>query len=295
MLNKTFTLSDGNKIPWIGFGTGTALYNQDASAPVKQAIANGFTHLDGAQIYENEDSLGAAIKASGKPRSELFITTKLSPKFTLAPGESVKASLQESLKKIGVDYVDLFLVHQPLPFVNNGTLPALWVGLEGLVKEGLTKSIGVSNFKVSDLEKLLPEASIPPAVNQIELHPYVWRSAKSIYDFCKSKGIAVASYSGLQPITGGKGGPLDDILPAIAARLSKDYGKTVTPAQVLMKWLIQKDVIIITTTTKKERIEEYLDAINVPDLTTDEVNQIEENGVKVLKRFYMKHVFPEGE
>ena len=101
-------------------------------------------------------------------------------------------------------------------------------------------------------------------LDQIELHPYVWRSAESIYDFCKSKGIAVASYSGLQPIvsicaskscqahltqhdqTGGKGGPLDDILPAIAARLSKDYGKTVTPAQVLMKWLIQKDVIIIT-------------------------------------------------
>ena len=79
----------------------------------------------------------------------------------------MKASLQESLEKIGVDYVDLFLVHQPLPFVNNGTLPALWVGLEGLVKEGLTKSIGVSNFKVSDLEKLLPEASIPPAVNQV--------------------------------------------------------------------------------------------------------------------------------
>ncbi|KAL1738925.1 NADP-dependent oxidoreductase domain-containing protein, partial [Schizophyllum fasciatum] len=154
---------------------------------------------------------------------------------------------------------------------------------------GLAKSIGVSNFRVSDLEKLLPEATIPPAVNQ--LHPYVWRSAKAIYDLCKAKGIAVASYSGLTPITSGKGGPLNPILPEIATRLSKDYGKTVTPAQVLMKWLIQKDIIVVTTTSKQERLQEYLDAINVPDLTTDEIAKIEENGVKVLQRVYMKHVF----
>ncbi|TRM62592.1 NADP-dependent oxidoreductase domain-containing protein [Schizophyllum amplum] len=295
MSTKTYTLSNGKHIPWIGFGTGTAFYGQDASGPVKQAIANGFTHLDGAQSYDNEESIGAAIKASGKQRLDLFITTKLSPNFTLAPGESLKASLEGSLKKIGTDYVDLFLVHSPLAFRKDGTLPALWVAMEGLVKDGLARSIGVSNFKVEDLEAVLAEASIPPAVNQIELHPYVWRSAKSIYDLCKAKGITVASYNGLSPLTKGKGGPLDGILEDIAGRLSKDYGKTVTTGQVLQKWLIQKEVIVITTTSKAERIHEYLDAINVPDLTSDEIAKIEENGVKVLKRVYMKNAFAEGE
>jgi diketogulonate reductase-like aldo/keto reductase len=159
-----FTLNDGNRIPALGFGTGTALYNKDASAFVRLAIKTGVTHLDGAQMYKNEETLGEGIKTSGKPRSELFITTKL---HVLDPGQKVKETLVESLGKLGVDYVDLFLIHDPTVNQKEGTLPEIWSQLEALKTEGLAKSIGVSNFKVEDLNAILPGAKIVPAVNQV--------------------------------------------------------------------------------------------------------------------------------
>lgn len=155
----TLTLNDGSKIPWIAFGTGTALFGQDAANSVRQAIDTGvgsirplkpahclisflqFEHLDGAQAYNNEESLGAGIKASGKPRSELYVVTKLSPSFLNAPGRTVKDTLLESLKKLGVEHVDLFLIHSPQPSNEKGTLKQLWEEMEAVQKEGLAKSI----------------------------------------------------------------------------------------------------------------------------------------------------------
>jgi diketogulonate reductase-like aldo/keto reductase len=165
---KTLTLNDGNAIPWLGFGTGTALYQSDAEELVRQAIETGITHLDGAQVYGNEQSLGAGIKASGKPRSELFVTTKLKPG---SEGQviDVKASLKESLTKLGLDYVDLFLIHSPAPANKEGKLQDLWKQLEGVKAEGLAKSIGVSNFRVEDLQTVLETAEVIPAVNQVSI------------------------------------------------------------------------------------------------------------------------------
>lgn len=134
--SATITLNDSTAAPWIAFGTGTALYNKDASDSVKQAIDGGFTHLDGAQIYDNEESLGAGIHASGKPRLELYITTKLTQ---LKDGETVKETLQASLKKLGVDYVDLFLIHAPAQ--HPGRLKEVWKAMEGVQKDGLTKYV----------------------------------------------------------------------------------------------------------------------------------------------------------
>jgi len=170
MAPPKFILNDGTHIPWLAFGTGTALYGRDATDFVKAAIDAGINHLDGAQMYKNEETLGEGIKLSGKPRSELFITTKLLP--TLPPGQTVESSLRDSLSKLGLDYVDLFLVHSPHP-VNQtpGKLRAVWAEVEGVKKLGLAKSIGVSNFRVEDLNDILQTATIVPAVNQASLSP----------------------------------------------------------------------------------------------------------------------------
>ena len=162
MAPLTIPLNDGKQIPWLGFGTGTALYGKDAESAIKVAIANGIIHLDGAQLYGNEDSLGNGIAASGKSRAELFVTTKLGK---LPEGKTVRDTLVESLKKLKLDYVDLFLIHMPIH--HEGKLKAVWKEFEELKKEGLAKSIGVSNFRVKDFEELLDGATVVPAVNQV--------------------------------------------------------------------------------------------------------------------------------
>lgn len=162
MSSLTITLNDGTKIPWLGYGTGTALYSKDAENAVLQAIQTGVIHLDGAQVYNNEESLGAGIAAAGKPRSELFVTTKLN---LIPPGQTVRDTLVASLKKLQTDYVDLFLIHFP---INHETsLPEIWRQFEEIQEEGLAKSIGVSNFRVKDLEEILPSAKVIPSVNQV--------------------------------------------------------------------------------------------------------------------------------
>jgi len=274
MSSSTISLNDHTSVPWIAFGTGTALYGQDAAAEVKQAIVGGFKHLDGAQSYRNEDSLGRGIKESGKPRSELYITTKLG---SIPEGGSVKSTLVESLKKLGVDHVDLFLIHQPKAHAN---LQEVWKELEGVQRDGLTKSIGVSNARVHQLKEILKIATVKPAVNQIEFHPYIWKEHREVYEFSKSEGIVTASYGGLAPLTKVPDGPLKNILPTIRERVEKTYGKPVTEGQILLKWLKQKGILVVTTTSKKERVEEYLNTLDVPDLSTDEIKAIDEHGEK---------------
>ncbi|KAF8892477.1 NADP-dependent oxidoreductase domain-containing protein [Infundibulicybe gibba] len=236
--SPTVKLNDGNHIPWLGFGTGSALYQRDASELVQLAIKNGITHLDGAQMYRNEDTLGAGIRASGRPRSELYIVTKLD---TLAVGQTCTA-------------------------------------------EGLTRSIGVSNFRVEDLEVILDGAVVTPAVNQIELHPYVWKAAEPIVRFGEEHGIITISYGGQTPLARVPGGPVDAVLPDICARLEKIRGQTVTPGQVLSKWILQKGAVVDS---------EAVETANVPDLTAEEVERIDDAGSKLHKRIFMRAVFGE--
>jgi len=291
---KPFTLNSGAHIPWLGFGTGTALYGKDAANFVKAAIDASITHLDGAQMYNNEDTLGAGIKASGKPRSELFITTKLNGK-ALLPDQTIKESLKDSLTKLGIDYVDLFLIHDPTPAtkVSDAKLAQWWKEMEGVHAEGLAKSVGVSNFKVEDLKIVLENAKVIPAANQIELHPYVWKAAEPIVNFCHEKGILIESFGGQTPIVRAQGGPLDPVLETIRERLEKTRGQSVTTGQVLSKWLLQKNIVVVTTTSKIERIKEFQDTENIPDLSAEEVKAIKEAGSKLHKRVYMRHVFGE--
>lgn len=165
MANTPIKLNDGTTIPLLAFGTGTAHYNKDAQHLVTAAINAGITHLDGAQVYGNEECLGAGIAAAGKPRERLFITTKLN---RLAEGKTVRDTLVESLKKLQLDYVDLFLIHTPLFFSTvPGGLKAVWKAMEAVKKEGLARSIGVSNFRAAQLREVLDGAEYPPSVNQV--------------------------------------------------------------------------------------------------------------------------------
>ncbi|KAA1469441.1 Aldo/keto reductase [Dentipellis sp. KUC8613] len=287
MANTPIKLNDGNTIPWLGFGTGTALYTKDAEDIVAAAIKAGFTHLDGAQVYGNEDSLGKGIIASEKPRSELFVTTKLGK---LEPGQTVKQSLQQSLKKLQLDYVDLFLIHTPTHYF--GQFKEIWKQFEDIKKEGLAKSIGVSNFRVQDFEEFLGSATVVPAINQIEYHPYVFKESAALLDYHKKHGIVTESFAGQSPVFRSKGGPLDPVLTAAAERLSKASGKTITEGHVLLLWQRQRGIVAVTTTTKEARLHEYISIADAPELTPEELQAIDEAGSKEYHRHFALSLFP---
>jgi diketogulonate reductase-like aldo/keto reductase len=259
MAISTLTLNDGNQVPWIAFGSGTAFFQQDAQTAMQTAIATGFTHLDCAQMYENEETVGAAIQASGTPRPELFVTTKLD---RLQPGQTAKTALQVSLAKLGMEYVDLYLVHNPRP--HKGQLKAVWKVMEECKKEGLAKSIGVSNFEVEHLQEILEGAEIPPSVNQVsrmrwtvndvfydslpkvEIHPYVWKSLQPVFALHKEHNIITSSFGGLSPLFRAQGGPVDPVIEKIRARLESTRGQPVSSSQVLNKWLQQCGFLVVT-------------------------------------------------
>ncbi|KAL6300133.1 Aldo/keto reductase [Sparassis latifolia] len=267
-LNLDIPLNDNNTIPWLAFGTGTALNGRDAEELVALAISNGILHLDGAQSYRNEESLGAGLAVSGKPRSSLFVTTKLGK---IPAGQTL-------------DYVDLFLVHSPKN--HEGELNSVWKQVEELQKEGLAKSIGVSNFRVQDFEEISKGASVVPAVNQIEYHPYVLKADQPVIEYMKKQNILPTSFGGLSPITRVKDGQLDPVLKPIRARVELTARETATDGQVLQLWLRAKGIPAITTSTKEERIKEYWAVQTLPRLTTEEVDAIDEAGSKAHHRFF---------
>ncbi|KXN86489.1 NAD/NADP-dependent indole-3-acetaldehyde reductase [Leucoagaricus sp. SymC.cos] len=260
-------LADGNAIPAIAFGTGTANLGKDVHESVENALEAGFSHIDAAQFYMNEESIGVAIRESGLARSEIFVTTKWSGVIS-----DVHKSLEISLSKLGLEYVDLFLIHTPTS--TEGKLESVWRTFEEVREAGLTKSIGVSNFSIKQLEELLKVARVKPVVNQVRFHPYNWAENKALLEFHTKHGIVTEGYSTLIPITRLPGGPVDAALAPAAKRLNA------TPVQVIFSWVKAKGVVIVTTTSKRERLKEYLEVGDLPDLTPDEVAAIDEAGLK---------------
>lgn len=261
----TVTLNDGNEFPTIAFGTGSTMKFRDVTDYVGQAIENGFSHIDTAQYYQTETYVGLAIKESGLPRSSLYITTKYSSTGT------PQQAIQQSLNKIGLSYVDMYMVHTPraLPDLESG-----WQEFEKMKKDGLTRSIGVSNFTIEDLQQLLKTAVTKPAVNQIQFHPYNYASHKALLDYCSKQNIIVEAYGSLYSITQSPGGPVDAVVNAAARRIGA------TANQVIFSWVRSKGVTIVTTSRTKERLQEYLAVEDLPPLTSEEIAAIDEAGAK---------------
>jgi 2,5-diketo-D-gluconate reductase A len=232
-------LNDGNIIPQLGFGV-WQVPNEVAPKAVSEALKVGYRSIDSAQGYQNEQGVGDAIRASGLGRDEVFITTKLR-NGGHARDLALKA-FDESMKKLGIDVLDLFLIHWPVP--KQGLYAEAWQALVDLQKQGRIKSIGVSNFNIDHLERIIGDTGVVPAVNQIELHPGFQQRA--VREFHEKHNIKIESWSPL-----GSGRWLDD--PTIAA-IGKKHGKTV--AQTIIRWHLDQGLIVIPKTVTAGRIAE---------------------------------------
>lgn len=243
----TLTLNSGHTIPQLGLGV-FQVEADVAKRVVLDALEVGYRHIDGAWIYRNEEGVGEAIAESGIPREELFVTTKLWNTFQGVA--EPRQGLEESLEKLGLDYVDLYLIHWPAP-IRNAFVDS-WAQLESFVSEGLVKSIGVSNFLPEHLDTLLAGASIVPAVNQIELHPAFQQKPQRAYQ--EPKGILTEAWG---PLGQGKYDLAE--LPGLSA-VARETGKTL--AQVTIRWHLQEGIIVFPKTSRRERLEENFDVFD---------------------------------
>jgi len=217
-IGDTALLSNGVKMPWLGLGVWKVKDGDEVERAVKAAVKTGYRSIDTAAVYGNEEGVGRAIRDCGVPREELFITTKVWN--TMQGYESTLQAFEESRRKLGLDYVDLYLVHWPV----KGKYKSTWKALEKLYKDGVVRAIGVSNFHVHHLEDLMADCEIVPMVNQVEFHPLL--SQVPLRKFCREKGIQFEAWSPLMQ------GNLDH--PTLA-ELARKYGKS--PAQIVLRWI----------------------------------------------------------
>ena len=252
MTIPTLELNDGHRIPQLGFGV-FKVPADEAQSAVASALEAGYRHIDTAAIYGNEEGVGAAIAASGIPRDELYITTKLWN--DRHDGDEADAAIAESLEKLGLDRVDLYLVHWPTPAQDNYV--HAWEKLIGIRERGLATSIGVSNFLVPHLDRIVAETGVTPAVNQIELHPAYQQ--RDITTWAADHGVHIEAWG---PLGQGKYDLFS--IPAVADAAAAT-GKS--PAQVVLRWHLQKGNIVFPKSVRPERIRENLD---VTDFTLDE-------------------------
>ncbi|MCZ0728921.1 aldo/keto reductase [Mycolicibacterium iranicum] len=241
----TIELNDGSRIPQLGFGVFQIEPDETADA-VKQALEIGYRHIDTAEMYQNEKGVGEGVRNSGISRGDVFITSKLNNGYHTP--EDARRAFEETLKALAFDgddnYVDLFLIHWPLPTLYDGDFVSTWKTLEEFKKDGRARSIGVSNFQVAHLQRLAEETDTVPAVNQIEVHPYFANNEVRAYG--KEHGIATEAWS---PIAQGK--VLDD---PVVTRIAEATGKS--PAQVVLRWHIQRGDIVFPKSVTPQRIKD---------------------------------------
>ena len=258
MINANLALNDGRVIPQLGLGVWRIPNGRKCEGAVLTAFEAGYRHIDTASLYGNEESVGAAIRASGISREEIFVTTKLWNSDHASP----ERALEASLRKLKLDYVDLYLIHYPVPQRLRS-----WRALEKLQMQGKARSIGVSNFTIKHLTELLAQTDTVPAVNQVEFHPYLYQ--RELLDFCVGRGIVIAAYS---PLTQGER-LSDRKLVAVAKKYSKvspSPARTKLPfmpgafrgdgtkstAQILIRWALQHHLVVIPKSANPSRIRE---------------------------------------
>ncbi|MFC9455469.1 aldo/keto reductase [Streptomyces sp. NPDC056983] len=253
---QTVTLNNGVKMPILGFGV-FQVPPEETEQAVTDALAAGYRLLDTAALYHNEEAVGRAIKNSGIPREELFVTTKLW--IQNAPAEeNTKQAFDASLRKLGLDYVDLYLMHQPY-----GDVYGQWRAMESLHREGRAKAIGVSNFYPDRVLDLVLNNEITPAVNQIEAHPFFQRTAD--HKLLRERGIQLQSWGGFAE---GKNNLFTDPL---LSEIGRQHGKSV--AQVVVRWFIQRDIGTIPKSVRPERMAENIDVFDF-QLTDEQMASI---------------------
>ncbi|KAF8878946.1 conjugated polyketone reductase C1 [Infundibulicybe gibba] len=288
----SFTLLDGTTIPWLAWGNGTGKANKNPVESGRQALDAGVRHIDTAQNYGTEKEAAEAVSKSSLSRDDVYITTKLSPDSNddPVPLDKVPSLIEESIKKLG-SIPDLFLIHTPL-VVPPGQLKACWKILEDFKSAGKLKSIGVSNFQIQDFEVIMDGAKYKPVVNQIEFHPYVMAHLEPVIAFQKKHGIVTESYGPLTPILRHPTkGPIKPILERIAARLSKETGKPIDIATVLLLWTRAQGVVAVSASGDPERIKRLAEISLLPDLLKqEEIEEITAAGKKVHFRHYREHM-----
>jgi 2,5-diketo-D-gluconate reductase A len=247
-------LNDGNSIPQIGFGT-SPLNDRDVVPAILAALEAGYRHIDTAYRYNNEKGVGQGIRESGIAREDLFVTTKLDGPFQ--GNDRAIGGLEESLRRLGMEYVDLLLIHWPLP--QRDQYVSTWKTFETLLAAGKTRSIGLSNFKPAHIDRLLAETSVRPAVNQIQLNPRITRTDQRAYD--SEQEIVTEAWSPL--------GAGNDLLqePTLVS-IAEKYGKSA--AQVVLRWHIELGVVAIPRSANPRRIAENIDIFDF-SLTDDEI------------------------
>lgn len=231
---KTTVLADGNEIPLLGLGVWQVRNGPEGVNAVRWAIELGYRHVDTAQAYGNEESVGRGLKESGVPRPDVFVTTKFYPNRT-----DPVAEIEGSLRRLGLDYVDLYIIHWP-----KGGATWAWPGMERAYERGYARSIGVSNFSTEELRQVIAVASIPPVINQIQFSPFEYRLA--LLESAREQKVAIEAYSPL-----GTGRHLSN---RVVRQVAERYGRS--SAQVLLRWCIQRNTIALPKSTHRDRIEE---------------------------------------
>jgi len=232
-------LNDGGRIPQLGFGV-FKIPPEETAAAVKAALETGYRHIDTAEMYGNEREVGQGVRDAGVDRADVFVTSKLNNGFHRP--DDARRAFDDTLSALGSDYVDLFLIHWPLPTLYDGDFVSTWHVLEEFAKDGRARSIGVSNFQVPHLERLARESSVVPAVNQIEIHPYFTNEEVRAYG--REHGIATEAWS---PIA--RGTVLDD---PVVERIANAANKS--PAQVVLRWHVQRGDIVFPKSVSRRRM-----------------------------------------
>jgi diketogulonate reductase-like aldo/keto reductase len=262
----TRTLSNGATMPVLGLGVWQVRDGRECEQAVTWALEHGYRLIDTAQAYRNEASVGRAIRSSGIPREEIFLTTKFYP-----GSRDPRVEAEKSLERLGSDYLDLYLIHWP-----QGGPTWAWPGMEAAAEAGLTKGIGISNFSAAEIQELLKVSQVQPAVNQIQFSPFEYR--RGLVEACEEAGVLAQAYSPL-----GTGRHLGH---PVVERIASATGRT--PAQVLIRWAVQKGLSVIPKSTHRDRIEENfdvldfeldgesvaaLDSLDTTDLTSDALSR----------------------